>query len=247
LEKNKAVFVEKPLSLCEKELREVIKAWEKSRGKLMVGFNRRFAPLIRKAKEFFYERRRPLAMVYRINAGYIPRSHWIQDLEQGGGRMIGEVCHFVDLLGYLVEAKPVGIHAYSILDDREDIVNNDTVNISLKFEDGSIGCISYLACGDSSFPKERIEVFGEDSVAVIDDFKKATFTRKGKTKKIRKMNQDKGHQGELEAFVEAVKDDKEMPIKFEEIVSATLVTFKILESLEKGVSIEVPDFKTFSV
>jgi len=247
LEKNKAVFVEKPLSLCEEELREVIKVWEKSRGKLMVGFNRRFAPLIEKAKKFFYERRRPLAIVYRINAGYIPKSHWIQDPEEGGGRIIGEVCHFVDLLGHLVDAEPVKIYAQSILDDREDTVNNDTLSISLKFNDGSIGCISYLACGDSSFPKERIEVFGEDSVALIDDFKKATFTRKGKTKKIKKMNQDKGYRGELEAFVEAVKDDKEMPIKFEEIVSATLVTFKILESLEKGVPIVIPDLKTFSI
>jgi predicted dehydrogenase len=158
--------------------------------------------------------------------------------------MIGEVCHFVDLLGYLVEAKPVKIYAQSILDDREDTVNNDTLSISLKFEDGSIGCISYLACGDSSFPKERIEVFGEDSVAVIDDFKKATFTRKGKTKKIRKMNQDKGHQGELEAYVEAVKGGEEMPIKFEEIVTTTLVTFKILESLEKGAPVEIPELTT---
>ena len=244
LEKNKAVFVEKPLSLCEEELREVIKTWEKSRGRLMVGFNRRFAPLIGKAKKFFSERRGPLAIVYRINAGHIPKSHWIQDPEEGGGRIIGELCHFVDLLGYLADTKPVRIHAESILDDRQNTVNNDTVNISLKFEDGSIGCISYLACGDSSFPKERIEVFGEDSVAVIDDFKKATFTRKGKTKKIKKMNQDKGYRGELEAYVEAVKDDKDMPIKFEEIVTTALVTFKILESLEKGAPVDIPELRT---
>jgi len=247
LEGKKAVFIEKPLSLCEKELREVIKVWEENQGRLMVGFNRRFAPLIERAKNFFYKRKRPLAIVYRINAGYIPKNHWIQDPQEGGGRIIGEVCHFIDLVGYLIEAKPVKIYAQSILDDREDTVNNDTINISLSFGDGSIGSISYFACGDSSFPKERIEIFGEDSVAVIDDFKKATFTRKGKTKKIKKMSQDKGHRGELEAFVEAIKDGKEMPIKFEEIIITTLTTFKILESIEKGVPIAIPDLKTFSI
>jgi len=239
LEENKAVFVEKPLALCEEEVKNVIKAWEKSQGRLMVGFNRRFAPLVKKAKEFYQERRGPLAIIYRINAGYIPKNHWIQDLKEGGGRIIGEVCHFVDLLEYFVKVKPIKIYAQSILDDREDITNNDTINISLKFEDGSIGSLNYLACGDSSFPKERIEIFGEDSVGVIDDFKNATFTRKGKTKKIKRINQDKGHREELEAFVEAVKNSKEMPIKFEEIVTTTLVTFKILESLEKGVPIEI--------
>lgn len=246
LEKNKAVFVEKPLSLSEEELKEVIKAWEKSQRRLMVGFNRRFAPLVEKAKEFYHKRRGPLAMIYRVNAGYIPKNHWIQDLKEGGGRIIGEVCHFVDLLEYFVNAKPTKIYAQSILDDREDITNNDTINISLKFEDSSIGSLSYLACGDSSFPKERIEIFGGDSVALIDDFKNATFSRGGKTKKIKRINEDKGHRKELEVFVEAVKSAKEMPIKFEEIVTTTLVTFKILESLEKGVPIEISELRTFN-
>ncbi|GAH71836.1 unnamed protein product, partial [marine sediment metagenome] len=110
LEKNKAVFVEKPLALCEEELKDVIKAWEKSRGRLMVGFNRRFAPLVKKAKEFYHERRGPLAMTYRVNAGYIPKNYWIQDLKEGGGRIIGEVCHFVDLLEYFVNARPTKIY-----------------------------------------------------------------------------------------------------------------------------------------
>lgn len=246
LEKNKAVFVEKPLALCEEELREVIKVWEESQGRLMVGFNRRFAPLVKKVKEFYHERRGPLAIIYRINAGYIPKNHWIQDPQEGGGRIIGEVCHFVDLLEYFVNARPTKIYAQSILDDREDITNSDTINISLKFEDGSIGSLSYLACGDGSFPKERIEIFGEDSVGIIDDFKNATFTRGGKTKKIKKINQDKGHREELEAFVEAVKSGEEMPIKFEEIVTTTLITFKILESLEKGVPIEISELRTFN-
>jgi len=245
LERSKAVFVEKPLALCEEELREVTKAWQKSEGRLMVGFNRRFAPLIKKTKEFLEKRKGSLAIIYRINAGFIPKNHWIQDPEEGGGRIIGEVCHFVDLLGYLMDSKPVKIYAQSILDDRRDIVNNDTVNISLRFDDGSIGCVSYLACGDSSFAKERIEVFGEDSVAVIDDFKKATFTRGGRRKTTKRIIQDKGYRGELEAFVQTVKAEGEMPIKFEEIVTTTLVTFKILESLEKGVPIEISEVRTF--
>ncbi len=245
LERSKAVFVEKPLALCEEELREVTKAWQKSEGRLMVGFNRRFAPLIKKTKEFLEKRKGSLAIIYRINAGFIPKNHWIQDPEEGGGRIIGEVCHFVDLLGYLMDSKPVKIYAQSILDDRRDIVNNDTVNISLRFDDGSIGCVSYLACGDSSFAKERIEVFGEDSVAVIDDFKRATFTRGGRSKKTRRINQDKGHEEELEAFVKAVETGEEMPIKFEEIVTSTLGTFKILESLGKGVPIDLSELRVF--
>lgn len=231
LQAGKAVFAEKPLALNQEELNKTIETYNYLAAnhpfpKLMLGFNRRFAPLTEKVKEFFEGRTKPLAIVYRINAGFVSKDHWTQDPEEGGGRIIGEVCHFVDLIQYLSESEPIRVFGEAIA--------NDTLNINLKLKDGSIGSVSYLANGDTSYPKERIEIFGEGSVVVIDDFKTASFTREARTKRMRQIHQSKGHKEELEAFVEATKTNQRMPIKFEEIITATLATFKIVESLEKG-------------
>jgi len=234
LKAGKAVFVEKPLALDEEKLNKIIETYNDlisnhQLPKLMIGFNRRFAPLTKEVRKFFEKRTKPLAIVYRVNAGFIPKGHWTQDLEESGGRIIGEICHFVDLIQYLTESEPIRVFA--------EAITNDTLNISLRLKDSSIGSINYLANGDASYPKERVEIFGEGSVAVIDDFKRASFTREGRTKRIKQIHQNKGHKEEIEAFVEAVKRGEEMPIKFEEIIATTLATFKIIESLEKGVPV----------
>lgn len=233
LRKNKVVFVEKPLALSEEELKEIIKAWTETQGRLMVGFNRRFSPFSQRAKEFFKNRSGPLVMNYRVNAGPLPLGHWLHDPREGGGRIVGEVCHFVDLLQYLTGSKPVRVYAEAAGSYNKNIPLGDNIEATIKFNDGSVGTISYSAVGDLSFPRERFEIFGEESVVVVDNFRKAVFVRKGKKSRMKKIGQDMGHKGEIMAFTEAVKTGRKMPIDFTEIVSTTLATFKIVESIRK--------------
>ncbi|MDI6780501.1 MAG: bi-domain-containing oxidoreductase [bacterium] len=235
---KKAVFVEKPLVLSMEELKQVVSLQQEMDGRVMVGFNRRFSPLTQSVKEFFGHKTSKLIIHYRINAGFIPKNSWVQDPDEGGGRIIGEVCHFVDLLQYLIGSEPDTIYAVS-LPIEGSVVANDNLAITITFKDGSVGMISYIACGDSSFPKERIEIFGERSVAVIDNFEKAVLVRNGKTKEIQLKRVDKGHRKEVLDFIKAVKDGKRMPIEFGEIVMATFTTFKIIESLVKREPIKI--------
>ena len=199
---------------------------QKSKIKMMVGFNRRFAPLIQKIKENF--KTFPLAINYRINAGYIPSDHWTQDPDLGGGRIIGEVCHFVDLVMYIVNSKPVSIAAVAM----DTALNlNDTLAINLKFENGSIATIAYFANGSKELPKEYLEVYGSGVTAVLDDFKELTIYSK-KKKRFKLSNQDKGHRQEVVAFLDAIKKGKPAPIPFDEIYLSSLVPFKIIESIQ---------------
>ena len=241
LESGKHVFVEKPLAINEKQLESVIKAWQASSLHLMVGFNRRFSPLVSSIKDFFGRRRNPLAINYRINAGFLDKNHWVQDPEVGGGRIIGEVCHFVDLCNFLISSKPKKIFAQSITSGREDVTDCDTVVITIGYKDGSVASIQYFSNGDKSYPKEYLEVFGENSIAVLDDFREVRLVRKGKTKRIKLHKKDKGQANELAAFIKAVKEGMSAPIPFDEIVIATITTFKILESLRTEKPVEMDE------
>jgi len=204
----------------------------------MVGFNRRFAPMTARMKSFLSPISEPLALHYRINAGSLPPDHWVNEREQGGGRILGEVCHFVDLLAFLaaspvveVQARPIGSSArYS----------GDNVVASLRFANGSAGTIGYLANGDRAFSKERIEVFGGGSTAVLDDFRRLEFVRHGRKETIRSLwRQDKGHRAEWEAFVRYIQEPKEPTIRFQDLVSSTLATLRIDESVATGKPLEV--------
>jgi predicted dehydrogenase/threonine dehydrogenase-like Zn-dependent dehydrogenase len=238
LEAGKNVFVEKPLCLNEQELNDIIELIAKGSTQkndlsnqpvLMVGFNRRFAPLTQKLKNVFPQG--PLAMTYRINAGMIPPDSWIQDPEIGGGRIIGEVCHFVDYLTYINGSLPVSVYA-TAMNDPQNL--DDVLNISLAFQNGSIGTISYLSNGDKTLPKERIEVFGFGAAAIIEDFKSITVYAGGRKKQKKLFNQNKGQKIQVHSFVNAIADGSASPIPLEEIYSATFTAFKIMESIRTG-------------
>jgi predicted dehydrogenase/threonine dehydrogenase-like Zn-dependent dehydrogenase len=242
LNSGKHVFCEKPLCLNESELNSIVAAHDDPtfpRRLLMVGFNRRFAPLAIRLKSFLQDVREPLALHYRVNAGSLPPDHWLNDPQQGGGRILGEVCHFVDFLCFLTNASLVEVETRSLPNPSQ--YSNDNVVCSLRFARGSHATISYLANGDKSFSKERLEVFGGGSVAVLEDFRRLELVRGGKKSVYRSLlRQDKGHRGEWEAFVTAIQTDAESPIPFPEIVNTTLAMFALEASRCLGQPVAVP-------
>ncbi len=234
---NKNVFVEKPLSINRAQLKAVIETKAGFHHHFMVGFNRRFAPISRSIKKEFKNVDEPLVINIRVNAGLIPKNHWTQQPEVGGGRIVGEVCHFIDLMQYFTNAEPVKVFAESISTGNTNITPEDNIAIVVKFNNGSIGNLTYLANGNKSMTKERIEVFGGGNIGIINDFRDGMFFRDGKTIKLKSSG--KGHKEEITAFLNAVKDGKESPISFRSICLTTLTTFKILDSLSTGLPQEI--------
>lgn len=244
---GKNVFCEKPLCLREDELSEIVRAYSAispaSRPALMVGFNRRFAPMVVQMKSFLNSISEPLALNYRINAGYLPSDHWINDREQGGGRVLGEVCHFVDLLTFLAGLPIVEVAGRAVGTSAR--YSGDNVLVSLRFANGSEGMISYLANGDRSFSKERLEVFGGSATAVLEDFRRLELVRNGRKQTVHsRWRRDKGHSAEWAAFVRSLQSGAGPVIPFEDIVCSTLATLRIEESLATGkaVPIDVASF-----
>ena len=229
LESGKNVFCEKPLCLTEDELEEIQHAYLQHGGKLMVGFNRRFAPMALRMKSFFGESRAPLVMHYRVNAGPLPHDHWINDAEQGGGRILGEMCHFVDFLTFLL-GRPVSADAHCV-----NTPAGQDVVASLEFQDGSLGTIAYVCSGDRAFSKEQIEVFGGGRVAVLDDFRRLELVHHGEKRTVHaRFRQDKGHAAEWRAFCESIRHDAQEPVPFQEIRASTLATIRLAEALRLG-------------
>jgi polar amino acid transport system substrate-binding protein len=239
---GKHVYTEKPLCLDENELNKIATLYyEKAKESpllIMVGFNRRYAPLLIKMKEFFKSCKEPMIMHYRVNAGFKDKKDWYQDKAIGGGRIIGEVCHFIDTLQYITGALPVSVFAQTIQTENQMITPEDNVIITIEFSDGSIGSITYLANGDPYFPKEYIEAFCENQVAVLDNFAVLTTMAKGKKKTQKGVIQDKGHRDEMKVFVDSVKKQT-MPIPFESLYATTLATFKIHESIGQKLPINI--------
>ena len=244
LQAGKHVFCEKPLCLNEEELAEIVQAYGTARAsRLMVGFNRRFAPMAKRMKSFLQEVREPLALHYRVNAGYLPPDHWLNDPEQGGGRIRGEACHFVDFLSFLAGSPPVEVAARGLADQGR--YSGDNVVISLQFANGSQGTISYFANGDKSFSKERVEIFGGGTVTVLEDFRRLELIRSGRKQVMHsRLRQDKGHAAEWEAFAASIRSGGAPPIPFAEIVASTLATLRATDSLSTGepVPVDSADF-----
>lgn len=242
---GKHIFVEKPLCIQTDELQRITKRYTVllQAGEapiITVGFNRRFSPFIQKAREVLTKRMSPLVASYRINAGFIPKGSWIQDPVEGGGRILGEVCHFVDTLRFLVGAPVKSVQATCIQSADKTQVSRDSVAISLTYEDGSLGTILYHAVGNADYPKEKLEIAADGTVLVLDDFQQLDIF--GKKKVVLKSKQDKGFDAEIAAFFKAVKDGAPPPIPFSELVETTAVTFAIHRALDTGTSVILRDF-----
>lgn len=255
---GKHVFCEKPLAIRPEQLEEIERALrgERETGKretrneqlatakaqtlypipsplLTVGFNRRFAPLAQELFRFLGERQEPFHAHYRVNAGFLPPTHWLHDPEQGGGRLIGEGCHFIDFLTFLAGKPPVSVHGHALPD--RGIYRGDNFVLTLTFPDGSLGTLSYLANGDKAFPKERVEVFSGGRVAVLDDFRSLELFREGKRQVVRsRLRQDKGHRAEWEVFTRAILSGGPPPIPYDQLIGVSRATFAAQEALRTG-------------
>ena len=225
---GKDVFVEKPLATDTEGLRGVVRAYSESENRLMVGFNRRYSPLARKMKGFFEKRSTPMVLHYRVNAGQIPPGHWVHDDEQGGGMLISECCHFFDLMQYLTGARPVQVYARAI-EATGTLRKYDNFQATLAFADGSVGTVTYTTLGDRSYSKETVEVFCDNAVGRITDFRDLELRRDGKVARERRwFAQEKGFIEELRAFVKGEEAD------FAGSVATTLATFRAWESIDTG-------------
>jgi len=235
LKSGKNVFVEKPLALTLDELDVIDKAYHEANKsntvRLMVGFNRRYAPHIVKMKELLNSHRSPKSIIMTVNAGAIPGEHWVQNSLIGGGRIIGEGCHFIDLMRYLIGHKINGFTATMIGNVPGVEVREDKASITLSFEDGSFGTIHYLANGGSAFPKERVEVFCDDAVLQMDNYRVLTGYGWHGFKKMKLFKQDKGQKACAKAFVESIINGKGSPISYEEVMESSRVSIEVANLL----------------
>lgn len=244
LQAGKHVFVEKPLAINNDQLSAITEQLHPSNQSLLtVGFNRRFAPLAQRLQSLVSNLQEPKYIHYRINAGAIPLNHWTQDPEVGGGRIIGEGCHFVDFITSLVGAAPISATAHALPDGGALSVSKgkyreDNVSMTFRFPDGSIGIVDYLANGDKSFPKERVEVFCGGQIAVLDDFVSLQTVKDGK-KKEAKGAQNKGWVEEWKVFAKSIRESGEPPIPYEQLIGVTKATFAAVESLRTQETIKI--------
>lgn len=231
LEKGKHVFVEKPLALNHSDIDAIEMAQKASNTMVMVGYNRRFAPQVQKMKELLDKKAAPKTFIMTMNAGDIPADHWTQDPTVGGGRIIGEACHYIDLMRFLAGEKITSFNAVKMGENNFVEVTEDKAIITLTFEDGSIGSIHYFANGGKAFPKERIEVFCDDAVLQLDNFRKLTGHGWQGFRKMNLWSQDKGQVSCSKAFMDAVKKGGQSPIPQDEIFEVARVSVDIAEQL----------------
>jgi predicted dehydrogenase/threonine dehydrogenase-like Zn-dependent dehydrogenase len=237
LKAGKHVFVEKPLAINSAQLSAIGKQLKAgSQSLLTVGFNRRFAPMAQQLKSLVSRFPEPKYIHYRVNAGPIPLNHWTQNPEIGGGRIVGEGCHFVDFITFLVGAVPDSVSAYALPDHGK--YREDNVSMRFTFPDGSIGIVDYLANGDKSFPKERVEVFSGGQIAVLEDFASLQMVKDGKKKEV-KTAQNKGWVDEWKFFAECIREGSGPPIPYDQLIGVTRSTFAAVESIRKQETIKL--------
>lgn len=234
---NKNIYIEKPLALNEKELREVIDVAQKSKGRLLVGFNRRFSYHFIAARKEFSNSPTPLQILYRINVGPLEKDHWSYEPGEGG-RIVGEGCHFVDALQFLTGSLPQKLWT-SAIPAGGAVSHEENFTVNIEYRNGSIGVVIYSALGNFRLPKEYLEIYGNEKIMVIDNFKKGKVIYPNRTQKLNLWHQDKGYGRELEVFLEAIREGKPSPLSLDDIFVSHLTTFKAMESLKTGKVIEL--------
>lgn len=242
LRAGKHVFVEKPLAVSQEQLNEIREAYQDANARratgLMVGLNRRFAPLVSEMREHFATS--PIhQMIYRINSGHISTSSWMHRPEQGGGMLVGEMCHFVDLMMFLSGDVPTHVTAYAARVDREDVSDHDNLSISVKFERGAVGILCYNTVGTKAAGKERFEVYGGGRVGWLDDFRSLQLGHDRDTKRTKKWSQDKGREQQITQTVAAFREKGRAPIPFRELDLGMRVIFAARQSLSTGSAVSV--------
>src|SRR5579875_2146808 len=222
---NKAVFVEKPLCLNKEELQDIVKVQQETGVPIVVGFNRRYSPLVVKLKEEMKRLSPPFIINYRVNADFIPMARWVQDPEIGGGRVIAECCHFIDLFNFLLDSYSPDIYATSVAVNNSTTVTRDNVVLVLKYQNGSVSTLTYSALGNRSMERERIEVFGDNHAFVLDDFKKLVIFTPKKVSTVDLKRIEKGHAEELAQLARMLRGEQHSLISFEEAVASMNCTF----------------------
>ncbi len=234
LKNEKNVFVEKPLALTLEEINLIDLAYSTSNNvRLMVGFNRRFSPHIMKMKKLLDNCRSPKSIIITVNAGEIPANHWVQEELLGGGRIIGEGCHFIDLMRHLVGCPIEDFQAMMMGDNSGIEIRNDKVSITISFKDGSFGTIHYLANGGSKFPKERVEVFCENAVLQMDNYLSLKGYGWPGFNSMKSFKQDKGQKSCVAAFLDAIQNGNPSPISYTEIIEVSQISIRVAENLRK--------------
>ena len=223
---GKAIYVEKPMCLLEEELNKIVKVISETKVPLVVGFNRRYSLLSIKTKELLKQKHGPYLINYRVNAGFIPKTHWVQDPEVGGGRIVGECCHFLDVFNYLIESDVKHIAVEVVPIDNTTVVTYDNVAVTMKWKEGSLTVLTYTSLGHADLPKERIEIFADGSSIVIDNFREMRlfgFKERG----FRLKREDKGHYQQLVELAKFLKGEKSNIISFQECIKSMKNTFKV--------------------
>ncbi len=239
LKNNKAVYCEKPLALTREELQGIENEIERADCPLLtVGFNRRFALMAIKLKEFFNNRTEPMSIHYHVNAGYLPPTHWLHDPQQGGGRIIGEGCHFIDFLTYLTGSTPLSVTGTAL----EDVgkYRHDNVILTFKYSDGSVGTVTYLANGNKNYPKEQVEVYCGGKIGMLIDFRTLDLITETKKQTFHsRLRQDKGHAAAWVEFVNAITHGGNPPIPYEQLINTTKASFAAVEAIHSGKEIVI--------
>jgi predicted dehydrogenase/threonine dehydrogenase-like Zn-dependent dehydrogenase len=235
---GKDAFVEKPLALSLEELEAVVEAWRQSRGRVMVGFNRRHSPAAVAAQQFLASRGGPAVISCRVNAGEVPPKNWVNDPVEGGGRILGEVCHFVDLVQFLTNSHVVRVHGVA---PRPGFTGpgDEDIAANLELADGSVASIVYTARGHRSMSRERVEIFSQGAACVIENFRVTRFFGLGRPKSVRTWRQDRGHRNELRVWIEALRQGDAAPVPFATYVAATLATFALAQAVRTASPVQV--------
>jgi predicted dehydrogenase len=224
------------MALNLEELGQVCRAAAARPGlQVMVGFNRRFSPFAEQAARLLAGRGGPLCMNMTVNAGYVPPDHWVQDPVRGGGRIIGEACHFIDLLAFLAGSPVRAVSAMMV--GGEAAVREDKMTIGLAFEDGSVGTVNYFANGSGRYPKELLEVFSDRRTLHLDNFRRMTGYGFPGFRKMKRLSQDKGHDAEYAGFLQKVEAGGAPLVPLDDLVNVTLASFAAVTSAREGRSI----------